>query len=52
MFFLSLNILRSTDISLKSGIEIQFPVSSQHVRLILFEVIFDSLFYFWQLRVD
>ena len=40
-------IFRSIDTSLKNGIEIQFFVRSQHVNLILFEVIYDSLFYFW-----
>ena len=39
-------------IILKSGREIQFFVRSQHVHLILFKVIYDSLFYFWQPRFN
>ena len=33
-------------------IEIQFFVSSQHVHMVLFEVINDSLLCFWQFRFD
>ena len=33
-------------------IEIKFLVSSQHVHMVLFEVINDSLLYFFQLQVD
>jgi len=45
-------IFRSIDTSLKSRIEVRFLVRSQHVHLIPFELIYDSLFYLWQIRVN